>query len=79
MLAALLFAFHPIHVEWVSYVTASTDLLVALFGPTGILSYARFRERKPAPGFLVLSLLAVVLAMLSEEMAVMFPWLLVVN
>ncbi len=77
VLAALLFAFHPIHVESVSYVTASTDLLVALFVLTGILSYARFRERKPAPGFLVLSLLAAALAMLSKETAVMFPWLLV--
>jgi tetratricopeptide (TPR) repeat protein len=76
-LAALLFAFHPIHVESVSYVTASTDLLAALFVLMGFLSYARFREQKPAPGFLIVSLLAAALAMLSKETAVMFPWLLV--
>jgi len=43
-LAALLFAFHPIHVESVSYVTASTDLLVTLFALVAFLAYAQFRE-----------------------------------
>jgi hypothetical protein len=76
-LAALLFAFHPVHVESVSYVTASTDLLVALFVLIAFLAYSRFREQAGSPGFLVASLFAAALAMLSKETAVMLPWILV--
>jgi tetratricopeptide (TPR) repeat protein len=76
-LAALLFAFHPVHVESVSYVTASTDLLVALFVVTAFLAYSRFRENDGSPGYLVVALLAATLAMLSKETAVMLPWILV--
>ncbi len=76
-LAALLFAFHPVHVESVSYVTASTDLLVAFFMLIAFLSYARFRERESSIPYLLLSLFAAALAMLSKETAVMLPWVLV--
>jgi protein O-mannosyl-transferase len=76
-LAALLFAFHPIHVESVAYVTASTDLLVALFTLISFLYYFRFREEGASPIYFIASVLAAALAMLSKETAVMFPWLLV--
>src|SRR5260221_11024551 len=54
-LAALLFAFHPIHVESVSYVSASTDLLVTLFLLLSFFSYSRFREQGASPGYLVIA------------------------
>ena len=76
-LAALLFAFHPIHVESVAYVTASTDLLVTLFALISCLAYFRFREEDASPLYFIASVLAAALAMLSKETAVMFPWLLV--
>jgi tetratricopeptide (TPR) repeat protein len=76
-LAALLFAFHPIHVESVSYVSASTDLLVTLFLLIAFLSYSRFREQDASPGYLVAALFTAALAMLSKETAAMFPWILV--
>ena len=76
-LAALLFAFHPIHVESVSYVTASTDLLAALFVLLAFFGYSRFREQGASPAFLIASLFAASLAMLSKETAVMLPWILV--
>jgi tetratricopeptide (TPR) repeat protein len=76
-LAALLFAFHPIHVESVSYVTASTDLLVTLFALIAFLAYGQFREHGGARGYYFASIVAASLAMLSKETAVMFPWLLV--
>jgi Flp pilus assembly protein TadD len=75
-LAALLFAFHPIHAESVSYVTASTDLLVALFGLVSFLLYAHFREQEARPVFLVTSIFAAALAMLSKENGAMLPWVL---
>jgi tetratricopeptide (TPR) repeat protein len=76
-LAALLFAFHPIHVESVGYVSASTDLLVTLFLLISFLSYSRFREQGPSLGYWIASIFAAALAMLSKESAVMYPWILV--
>jgi protein O-mannosyl-transferase len=76
-LAALLFAFHPIHAESVAYVTASTDILVTLFALISFLAYFRFREEGASPLYFAGSLLAAALAMLSKETAVMFPWALV--
>lgn len=76
-LAALLFAFHPIHVESVSYVAASTDLLATFFVLIAFLSYSRFREQGASPAYLIVSVLAAALAMLSKETAAMFPWMLV--
>jgi hypothetical protein len=76
-LAALLFAFHPIHVESVAYVTASTDLLVTLFALISFLAYCRFREEGASTLFFIGSILAAALAMMSKETAIMFPWLLV--
>jgi 4-amino-4-deoxy-L-arabinose transferase-like glycosyltransferase len=76
-LAALLFAFHPIHVESVSYVSASTDLLVAVFMLLAFLAYSRFREQGASRWYLTASLLAAVLAMLSKETAAMLPLALV--
>jgi 4-amino-4-deoxy-L-arabinose transferase-like glycosyltransferase len=76
-LAALVFAFHPIHAESVAYVTASTDLLVTLFALLSFLTYFKFREENAGAGYLVASLFAAAMAMLSKETAVMFPWMLV--
>jgi Flp pilus assembly protein TadD len=76
-LAALLFAFHPIHVESVAYITASTDLLVALYTLISFLAYFRFREEGGSFVYFFVSVIAAALAMMSKETAVMFPWLLV--
>ena len=76
-LAALLFAFHPIHVESVSYVSASTDLLVTVFMLVAFLAYSRFREQGAPLWYLAASVLAAALAMLSKETAAMLPLALV--
>ena len=75
-LGALLFAFHPIHVESVAYVSASTDLLVTVFVLISFLSYCRFREPNASPAYLAVSLFTAGLAMLSKETAAMLPFLL---
>src|ERR1700686_4702972 len=76
-LAALLFAFHPIHVESVSYISASADLLVAAFMLLAFLAYSRFREQPASRWYFLASLLAAALAMLSKETAAMLPLVLV--
>ncbi len=75
--AALLFAFHPIHAESVAYVTASTDLLVTVFALISFLAYFRFREEGGSSAYFFVSILMAALAMLSKETSAMFPWLLV--
>jgi protein O-mannosyl-transferase len=74
-LAALLFAFHPVHAESVAYVSVSSDLLAALFLLIAMLSYIRFRKQGSV-GYLVASVFAAAAAMLSKETAAMFPWML---
>jgi hypothetical protein len=76
-LAALLFAFHPIHVESVAYVTASTDLLVTFFALISLWCYSEFRSESASPIYFVASVFAAAMAMMSKETAVMFPFLLV--
>ena len=76
-LAAVLFAVHPIHVESVVYVTASTDLLVTLFSLASFLAYCRFREDGAGAIYYAGAIFSAALAMLSKETAAMLPWLLV--
>src|SRR5260370_14439018 len=76
-LATLLFAFHPIHVESVSYVSASTDLLVAAFLLVAFLAYSRFREQGASLLSLTPSVLAACFAILSKATAAIFPVVLV--
>lgn len=76
-LAALLFAFHPIHAESVSYVSASTDLLAAVFMLAAFLAYARFREQQASAWYLAAAILAAALGMLSKETAAGLPLVLV--
>jgi protein O-mannosyl-transferase len=76
-LAALLFAFHPIHVESVAYLSASTDLLVAVFMLVAFLAYSQFREQPGSRWYLVAALLAAAFAMLSKETAAILPLILV--
>jgi tetratricopeptide (TPR) repeat protein len=76
-LAALLFAFHPIHAESVAYVAASSDLLVTVLALVSFLAYLHFREEGGSPVYLVLSVLASALAIFSKETGVMIPWMLV--
>jgi len=75
-LAALLFALHPVHAESVAYVSVSTDLLATLFMLIALLCYMRFRKQGCAP-YLIASVLAAALAMLSKETAAMLPLMLV--
>lgn len=76
-LAALLFAVHPIHAESVAYVSGSTDLLVAVFALLSFLAYFHYREQHASPVYLVASVLAAALAIMSKENAAMIPWMLV--
>ncbi len=68
-LSALLFALTPLHVESVSWISARTDLLCAVFLVIAFISHL-YLQRKPY--FLVLATLSFALALLSKEVAVSF-------
>lgn len=78
-LGSLLFAVHPVHAEAINCITYNEDLLTMFFGLKPILLYLQwntleFRHKKLAYGD---SLVAAFLGMLSKEMGVTAPIVLV--
>ncbi len=74
--AALIFGLHPAHVETVAYISAIPDPLSAFFLLAAFLSWLRWRgtERHPAhAAWLVVSLLAFLLALLAKESGMALP------
>jgi tetratricopeptide (TPR) repeat protein len=71
LLAALLFSFHPAHVQSVAWISGMQDLLVAVFALLAYLAY-RSSAGKAAPGAGALALLgmAYALALLAKEPAI---------
>lgn len=75
--SALLFGLHPVHSESVAWVAALPDPLAALFILSSLLLYERhFHGRLRQPVTLVASLSFALIAMLSKEVAVIFPFFL---
>ncbi len=72
LVAALLFAVHPIHTEAVTYISGRSDPLAALLMLAAVLWFLRGRGR------LVLSAGAFFLALLAREAAMVLPLLLLV-
>ena len=72
LLAALLFATHPIQTEAVAYLMGRRDLLSTLFYLLGILSFIRYRESR-SRWLLGAAAAAYLLAVVSKEIAVTFP------
>ena len=72
LLAALVFAAHPIHTESVAWISGRTDSLAGLFYFMALLAYLR-HTRRPSFGWLWLLFGSYGLALLSKEMAVTLP------
>ncbi|MCM8801400.1 MAG: tetratricopeptide repeat protein [Candidatus Omnitrophica bacterium] len=64
----LLFLSHPINTETVTYITCRSDLLVSFFLLGAFLSYLKAK--------FILALLLYILALLSKETALVFPFLI---
>ncbi len=72
---ALLFVVHPAQTAAVAYISGRKDLLATSFLLAGVLLYCRYR-RKGGSKWLLASLGAGALAMLSKEVALVFPGML---
>jgi tetratricopeptide (TPR) repeat protein len=76
LLAALLFALHPIHVEAVVWVAVLTDLVCGLALFAAVFFYHRVREGQAATMNLALAAFAFAIGLLVKETAFVFPALL---
>jgi tetratricopeptide (TPR) repeat protein len=73
--AGLLFAVCPIHTEVVGYISGRADMLMALFLLSSFLLFAKSQSSTSARQrfFFLLSVASFVLALLSKELALVFP------
>jgi protein O-mannosyl-transferase len=78
-LAALIFALHPIHIEPVTWVSAASDTMVTMFAALAFAAFLSARdpernsEREKKAAWWVASLVLMACALLTKEMAVVFP------
>jgi protein O-mannosyl-transferase len=81
IVAALLFAVHPVHVESVAWVSGGTDPLAAVFILLSFLMYRKAQDthawRRAGVGLLSLSSFAC--ALLTKEVVLLFPLLLLTD
>jgi tetratricopeptide (TPR) repeat protein len=79
VMAGLLFACHPVNAEAVNGISYNEDLLAAFFFFLAFLSYMRLKPSAPKPGyiFFALSLIFFLLGLLSKEMAITLPAIVV--
>lgn len=80
-LAAVLFLVHPINGESVFWIASTSQLLASFFYLWGFLAYLVWRKVKPRWNwlFLILTVLAYVLSLLSHEKAITFPLMIIVT
>jgi len=78
LLGALLFVVHPIHTEAVSWVSGRTDSIVTLFFFASFLYYIKFSDSDNNNSkFLILSVIFYFIGLLSKEMIVTMPVIIV--
>ena len=75
-IAAMLFACHPVQTEVVSWISGRSSVLFLFFYLTAMLGYILYAKNKKIL-YLALSLLAFAISLLSKEMAVTLPLLLI--
>lgn len=75
LLAALLFAVHPLHVESVAWISERKDVLSTFFGLLAILQYARYVERRSAARYAVVAA-CFALGLMAKPMLVTLPFVL---
>jgi len=74
--AALLFLIHPIHTEVVNWISATSELTFAIFTLLTVMYYIRYRRGGPRTN-LLLVILFYFLALLSKEVAIILPLMIV--
>ena len=78
MVAALLFAVHPQHVESVAWVSGRKDLLCAFFYFSTVIAYLHHHYATKGSFWKNLALLSFTLALMSKSMAITLPIVLII-
>lgn len=76
LFSSLLFIAHPVHVEAVSYISGRADPLVTIFILISFVFYLKFLQAKRKADWVV-ALLSFIFALLSREIALIFPVLVI--
>lgn len=76
LISTLIFTVHPVHTEAVSWVSGRTDSLVTLFFFGAFYFYLLFSEENDSK-FLIFSVLLYIFGLLSKEMIVTFPVIII--
>lgn len=79
VLAGILFALHPVHVEAVAWVSARQELLLGLAAIGSVLAYRRWTPKGWGHAWGVAALALYGLALLSKEPAIVLPLLLMAS
>ncbi len=74
-ISALIFSINPVHVNAVGWIAGRGDILSALFSMLGLYSFQRYQS-SPKPFLITFATLLTLLAILSKETAIAFPFLL---
>ncbi len=77
LVAAALYAIHPVQTDAVAYISGRRDILAALFGVGALILFIRFLQSRKW-WLLFLSIISVVLSLLSKENGVVVPLLMLV-
>lgn len=79
LLAALLFATHPVHTEAVAYIAGRTDVIMSIFFLASLIFYMKFRKPDGARSYrhYGAAIVCFLLALMSKEAAISVPliWL----
>jgi len=79
VVAGILFALHPVHIEAVAWVSGRQELLLALFVLGSMLAYRRWIPRGGCNAWGLAALALYGLALLSKEPAIVLPLLLLAS
>jgi protein O-mannosyl-transferase len=73
VIAGLLFAIHPVHLEVVAWASAASDMLLTIFVLASLLCYMKCKQTQNEKRWLIMAWLFYAGALLSKEPAVMMP------
>ena len=73
VVASLVFTFHPMHVESVAWISGRTDLICSFFLVMALIAHTQFSKNI----FIILAPIFFILSLMSKEVAVTFPFIVV--
>jgi len=77
LILSILYAVHPINTSVVTYISGRADILAAIFMFCSMILFIRFYQERLKGIYYFVSILFFILALLSKEVAIVFPFILI--